>query len=81
MSVERLKENPNDFQSLLLYGNEERIKGDIHKAIAAYEKVLNECGDDCDILVKAGTCYYLGGCYQKIGEGVKSLSYFSLGLG
>ena len=79
LSEIRVEENEDDPQSLVLYGNEERVKGDPVKAAAAYEKViaLDRFKNKTE---QAGVYFYLGDAYRRAGDGVKAMVAFSNGI-
>lgn len=80
LALERLQDKPDDYQAWILYGNEQKIKGDPEQAIIAYNHVIDnfsEKGDAAEI----ASCYYgIGQCYNKLNNGFKAMSAFSMGI-
>lgn len=78
LSKTRADEDNTPF-GLILYGNEERLKGDPALAAAAYEECLEKF-DIKDKVQLAGVYFYLGDAYRRAGDGVKSMVAFSNGI-
>lgn len=80
LAWERLQEMEDDPQAWILYGNEQKVKGDPAEAVKAYNHVLENFMDKCD-MAELASCYYsLGDCYNKLHDGFKSMSAFAAGI-
>ena len=80
LAEERLEEMKDDPQAWILHGNEQKVKGDPAEAIKAYEYVLDNFMDKCD-MAELASCYYsLGDCYNRLQNGFKSMASFATGI-
>jgi tetratricopeptide (TPR) repeat protein len=77
---EEIKDNPNDYQSLILAGNEFRVKGNSEDAIPYYKKVLNNFKDKCSENELAGVYYALGQSYMNTNQAVEAFEAYSMGI-
>lgn len=79
---ERVKEHPNDHQAWFLWGNEEKAKGSIEKALEAYQHVLSHAEDfpELDVWEKASLYYNIGYCYSHLGKPIDAMVSFSNGI-
>lgn len=80
LAWERVQELPDDYQAWILYGNEERVKGDPNKAIKAYNYVIEHFGSTTDPSEIAACYYGLGQCYNKLDDGFNSMSAYCQGI-
>ena len=78
--LERIKDNPNDYQSLILAGNEFRVKGNSEDAIPYYKEVLNNFKDKCSENELAGVYYALGQSYMNTNQAVEAFKAYSMGI-
>ena len=74
-----MEEDTQDPQAYILYGNEERVKGDPAKAVEAYEKAL-ENFDITDKQQLAGIYFCLGDAYRRLGKGIEAMTSYSNGI-
>ena len=77
----RTEENPDDYYSFILRGNEERVKGDIFIALGCYQYVIDNLQEQCNSTELAAVYYYIGLCYNILGEGEKAITSFAAGIG
>lgn len=80
LAAERLQESPEDIQTWILYGNEEKAKGDPQKAIEAYQYVIEHFQDNVDPTEIAGCFYNLGYCYNLLNNGAEALKAYFAGI-
>lgn len=74
-----MSETADDPQAYILYGNEERVKGDPRKAIEAYEVALEKFNIE-DKTELAGIYFALGDAYRRADDGINAMINFSNGI-
>lgn len=77
---ERVQDNPQDYHSYLLLGNEYRAKKQYDKAIEIYTKCVTEFYDKYQKLQLAGVYYWLGNCYKEKGFAKSAMESYTAGI-
>lgn len=77
---ERLKEEPDDPQTMVLLANEYRIKQDPSKAIPLYEKAIELFKDIYSSQELAGVWYSLGLAYYLSGQAPQAMVAYTQGI-
>lgn len=80
LAYERLQESPDDYLTWMLYGNEEKTKGDPQKAIDAYKYVIDHFQNTADPVELASCFYTLGYCYNLLDDGYNALLSYAAGI-
>lgn len=60
-------------------GNEQRVKGDPHDAIETYKYIVEHFQEE-DTWELAGVYYYLGMCYQRVGNAPQAMQSWAAGV-
>lgn len=80
LAEERIEDNPNDYQGIILLANEYRAKGSPQKAVEKYNYVLDNFSDKMHTVELAAIYYALGDSYYKCQDAVNAMVSFSHGI-